>query len=162
MNRQGLTLLELIAVIAVIFILALLFVPSTCRPPRETRCANNLRQLHTVGLVYASMHGGQWLETRGEDLWLSFTRTTPPLIEAEHAAVLHCKVMDEVLGEDETSYRGPLVSYSRVGAVDPLGADKPGNHGENYGGNVLFKDGRVEEFDLRDSLWKKCDDLLRP
>ena len=37
--------------------------------------------------------------------------------------------------------------------LDPLGADKPGNHGEQYGGNVLYKDGRVEELTLDDLNW---------
>jgi len=39
-------------------------------------------------------------------------------------------------------------SFSRVGAVDPLGADKPGNHGEDVRRQTSSsRMGRVEEYD---------------
>lgn len=119
-------------------------------------------QLYKLGTVYASMHKGEWPDVHGEELWLSFTRTNPPLIEPERHSILACPVLGEDRGPGETHYRAPRVPWKKLNAGEPLGGDKPGNHGEDYGGNVLMKDGRVEELGLKDPLWKQCQDLLRP
>lgn len=164
MKNPGLTLLEVIVIVVVIAILAALFTPcfGKMRPGREVACASNLRQLHVLGTVYAKSHQGQWPAATGEDLWLSFRKMVPPLIETDHAGILHCDVLEHELGPEETNYRGPVAAFSRLGLDSPLGADKPGNHGEEYGGNVLLTDGSVQELGPGDALWKKCRDLLSP
>src|SRR5262245_12442810 len=163
MNNRGLTLLEVLVIIVVIGLLAALFLPvSVCRPSRTVRCLSNLQQLYKLGTVYASTHKGEWPAATGENLWLGFRRMVPPLIEADHAGILHCDDLEHGLGPDETNYRGPVASFGRIGANDPLGGDKPGNHGEEYGGNVLLRDGSVLEAAAGDVLWKKCRELLRP
>jgi hypothetical protein len=66
------------------------------------------------------------------------------------------------IGPDETHFRGPALPMGKLGATDPLGADKVGNHGEKLGGNVLFKDGSVQEFELNHPRWEECATKLSP
>jgi len=157
-RRNGFTLVEMLVVIVIISVLAGLLIPVISHVlfrGRVVTCQNNLSQLYKLGTVYSSSRRGNWPSAKGEELWLSLRKAVPPLIAKEHAAILHCKVTmaDGELGPDETNYRGPVVSFARLDAVDPLGADKAGNHGEQYGGNVLYTDGRVEELPLDDPNW---------
>ena len=68
--RQGFTLLELLLVLAVVALLASLFLPALVRAKERARrisCLNNLRQLLTVSLIYADEHdkGSFTTDTRG-------------------------------------------------------------------------------------------------
>ena len=146
MNNRGLSLLEVFLVVIVIAILGSLLLPPICGHPTRRRiaCEHNLMQLYKLGVVYSSTHKGEWPEIAGEELWLSFTKTTPPLIPPEHRSILFCPVLGEER-ETGTDYLGPKLPWKKLGPQDPLGGDKPGNHGEGESGCVLFKDGRVEE-----------------
>jgi hypothetical protein len=129
---------------------------------KVTACAHNLRQLYQLGTVYASSHKGNWPSARGEELWLSLHRMVPPLIETDQLEVLACPVTGVELGPDETQFRGPAVPMGKLGATDPLGADKEGNHGDQHGGNVLMKDGSIQEFEKAHQKWVDCATKLSP
>jgi prepilin-type N-terminal cleavage/methylation domain-containing protein len=164
-RSSGFTLVELLVVIVIIGILAGLLLPVIGHAifrAKVTTCLHNQQQLYKLGTVYSSSHKGSWPSAKGEDLWLSLRRMVPPLIEADHAVILHCMVLDPDLSVDETNYRGPVTSFAKVGICDPLGADKPGNHGEQYGGNVLYKDGSVQEHELAHPKWEECATKLSP
>jgi type II secretory pathway pseudopilin PulG len=148
MRKRGLTLPELLAIVAVVTILVALLVPGLHdgrRGNRGTGCASNLRQLYQLGTIYASTHQGRWPEAKGEDLWLSFTRSTPPLLELDARRVLACPLRGEELEPGQTDYEGPLQPASTLKPGDVLGGDKSGNHGEGDGGNVLHRDGSLTE-----------------
>lgn len=156
---------EVVAIIVGLALLASIFVPALDghghhRPTQ--RCANNLGQLYQVCIIYSQSHRGEWPDAQGENLWLFFRKTVPPLIEADHAAILHCTASDHDLGVDETHYRGPRGRLILPTLPRMIGAYKIGNHGESCGGNVLFMDGHVEEVELRSDLWGQAAATLSP
>lgn len=164
-RAQGFTLVELLVVIVIIGILSSLLIPAIVQAmfrARVTACSHNQRQLYQLGTVFASSHKGNWPGARGEELWLSLRRMVPPLIEAEHAEILTCPCLQTQIGPDETHFRGPALPMGKLGATDPLGADKVGNHGEDLGGNVLLRDGSVQEFEKSHPKWEDCAGKLSP
>src|SRR5436190_24060783 len=97
MSHQPVRLGNIFAGIVVVGILSALLLPRICPPncPKVDRCGGNLGQLYQLGLVYASAHQGKWPDATGSALWLSFAKTTPPLIPPEEPEVLWCSVYGE-------------------------------------------------------------------
>lgn len=56
----------------------------------------------------------------------------------------------------DVDYRGPATSIRRLGATDPLAADRIGNHGPGKGGNVLLKNGSVFGTAETDAAWRRA------
>ena len=149
----GFTLVELLVVIVIIGILAGLLLPVIGVSIDNTRllaCSNNLGQLYKIGTLYAASHQGRWPSERGEALWAKFRSGIPPLLEGDHVKICLCPFKGDS-GPDDCDYRGPLRPWSRIKAADPIGADKPGNHGERYGLNVLRMDGSVVRLELHET-----------
>lgn len=77
LNKSGFTLLELLVVIAIIGILTTLIIPAVNKmfeKGRIVQCVNNLRQLHTAAVSYATDHGGNLPHAASEkwlDVWAS-------------------------------------------------------------------------------------------
>ena len=164
-RRGGFTLVEMLVVIVIIAILAGLLFPAVAHilfRVRVAHCANNLRQLYQLGSVHATSRKGHWPRERGEALWLSFATSQPPLLEEDHLEVLRCAVLGEPYAPGACDYRGPKDAVIRLRPVDPIGADKPGTHGEGYGGNVVRRDGSVVEVGLDEKLWLDGEAKLSP
>ncbi len=164
-RRRGFTLVELLVVIVIISILAGLLLPiiaGALDSTRRANCAHHLKQLYAVGQIYATSHKGRWPSVRGEELWLSFQTGVPPLLAAKHAEVCLCPVRQEPDRRGETDYRGPVLPHAKYQGVDPIAADKTGNHGEGQGGCVLFNDGSVQEHGPDDAVWQDCLIKLSP
>jgi hypothetical protein len=148
---------EILLTIPLIGILAWLFLPPVCGPRlRQTRCANNMRQLYQ--LASTSSDAASSVSSGG---WRSLTRTTPILIAPEEQEVLICPLREDSEPGD-CDYRCSRISFSKLGPSDPVAADRAGNHGERGAINVLFKDGSVMEVDLDDPRWKRWNELLGP
>ncbi len=164
-HRRGFTLVELLVVIVIISLLAALLIPAIAEAVRRakiTACGNNLRSLHQVLHVYLAERRGRWPTGRGEAFWLTFQETRPPLIDPSSQEILFCVLKGEIGGPGQTDYRGPAESPGTTPTGDPLGADKEGNHGEGHGGNVLLKNGSVQEVAWDEPLWDLCRTKLIP
>lgn len=151
---------EVLITVVVIGILSALLVPRIGGHGRHTRmaCANNLRRLYQLSVLYGSTHKGALPEETGGALWLSFAWSTPPLIDPHQIEVLNCPILGEEPTPGRTDYLGPRKSMAALKPTEALAADRPGNHGEDEGGNVLLKDGSVHYFDRDDPIW----DTLKP
>lgn len=164
-QKGGFTLVELLVVIVIIAILAAILLPAIQNAlwsARNTHCASNLRQLYTMGIVYSTTHKGQWPAERGEALWLKFQTMQPPLLEAELKELYFCPVKGEIGDLGQTDYRGPVDNVNHARISDPIGGDKPGNHGQEKPHNVLRKAGDVQTVDLTDPIWSLADEKLLP
>lgn len=164
-RREAFTLVEMLVVIVIISILAGLLIPViniALRRAKIAACSHNLGQLFKTAQLYGTRHKGAWPSGQGEEFWLSLQKTQPPLIKEGLSAVFACPLKERFGGPGTCDFRGPANPVSRLDADDPVGADKSGNHGEEYAGNVLRLAGDVQEAELGDKLWELCSTKLAP
>ena len=113
---RGWTLAEILVGIIVIIILITFMVSASARAGRHSRllvCVDNLKQFHAAQGAYFAT-GSADTSLRGDDLWLTLTETTPPLLSD---TALTCPVSDRPKVY-ACHYFGPSVD---VAAMDPDG-----------------------------------------
>jgi type II secretory pathway pseudopilin PulG len=177
MAGPGFAFVELLVLIVVVGLTASLLVPAIWRARRNarvTRCVNNLVQLSRIQTTYAQQFGDcpdhLWPRETGGGYWLSFTRTSPPLLDDEMAwgryAILDCPLESGAPAKGRTSYRGPAMDINnrveRYLPADPVGADLDGAHGHGEGGCVLRRSGDVSIVTPRDQVWKVAAERTKP
>jgi hypothetical protein len=152
-------------VLALIVILIGALILSTCsgmrRRSKITLCADHLTQLLKLQENYQSLFGGknkEFSDKRGEELWLYGTQTKPPIIGPEAEDLFLCPLVEK---HKKCDYRGPNTPLKKLKASDPVGGDRFYNHGVKKGGNILFKDGTVKEFDEDEPGWKNNQQKLQ-
>jgi prepilin-type N-terminal cleavage/methylation domain-containing protein len=164
--RRGFTLVELLVVIVIIGVLAGLLIPAAAKVIDEghaTACRSNLQQLHKLGLAWSASRKGRWPSGQGGALWISFVTMDPPLIDKDRLELLHCPFTDTEPSAEQTDYLGPAGSFSKLRDSAPLAADKEDNHApRRSGGNVLRKDGSVQDHPASDPVWEAVRATLVP
>lgn len=130
-----------------------------------TQCANNLSQLwrlqHLYSAGYAGSPGGRGFpQQTGKAFWLHLAKMQPPLINPSNEDLLLCPIQGE--GDPgDIQYLGPARPCGSLREEDPVGCDRPLNHGQGReaNGNVLWKAGHVDRLERKD--WKAFLDSAR-
>jgi hypothetical protein len=137
----------IIAVVAVLGSLLVVWQAGVRRNQVITSCASNLAMLWSLQRNYAIQFGGPsraMPDAPGSEFWRALEKTNPPLFDAMEREIFLCPFKgDGAIGEID--YFGPGLPVHRLVNADPVGCDDPRNHG-SYGGNVLLKSGDIQEF----------------
>lgn len=130
---------------------------------RSANCASNLRSLWQSHYNYMNVYGGK--EKRmppatGGEFWLILAKTPRPLIDK--ADIFFCPLTGNRVTTGRTDFRGPAKDVNTLAEEDAVGADIPGNHGSDEGGNVLLKLGSVQGHSQTEAAWLKADRTTKP
>jgi prepilin-type N-terminal cleavage/methylation domain-containing protein len=155
MNRgdSGFTAVELIVVIIVVGIAAAVTVPAFLRGARNDRlaiCESRLKSLWSLESTRRAK-GLPVPGAKGREYWSKLVEG-----DAKQAEWLSCPLSPRL------PYRGPPTDPAVLQPLAPVGADAPGSHGHDEGGNILLKTGEVRACRERDDLWKAAADFLVP
>jgi hypothetical protein len=139
-----------VAALALVALLVAAFA-SMRRTSDAQLCAANLR------VIYLAVRGGELLDSpRGDAAGVG----REFLYNVDKWPSTHKRPFDPccpVKGtKAEIDYRGPAQAPRKMSNDDPFLADRPGNHGPEAGGNVVFKDGRIVSAGLSDPAWAKA------
>lgn len=148
MNRRcGLTAVELLVVIVVLGIGAAVAIPALLRGSRNDalfKCQARLKSLWDLDA--AARAKGQAPKGKGGAYWAELAP------DEERRCPFSSRA----------PYRGPDGDPAMNTPATPVGADAPGSHGADEGGNVLMKSGEIRACRERDGLWKLASERLAP
>lgn len=152
MTREGRILTATAIAGCVAICVFLVMVAAVRKRDRVDECGVNLRHL---SMALASPQDERWdTQPAGRRFWAEYprwpVRGTYPLTPT----VLVCPTRGGKAGQD-IDYRGPAKSLRLLGPEDAVACDQQGNHGTGRH-NVLLKDGRILQFELRDAGWARA------
>lgn len=168
-RNQGLTLLELLVVVAVISLLFALAVPvwsRSCRDARKRDCIGNFRQLGTYVVMYVTKYGSDrfYPPAAGEGFWNTLRNIPSPTkaMSRGNDGLFICKVLGTRPSPTALDYRepGPGMPFGRLadGLTQPqwpIGCDRPTNHDPSGQDdiNVLYFSGSVSAATFGSPEW---------
>ena len=124
------TLMEFVVVSVIISALVVVLFPilrNAKEKQKIKRCGANLHALLTAEYNYSIMKGPteHWRPSeRGSALWLMLLECGGVV----DSSLLRCP-LSNLDGSGQADYRGPVNSHRSLASFQPVGCDRPGNHG---------------------------------
>jgi hypothetical protein len=149
-DRKAIPLLLFLGGAAGLLLLSLLvvFFVSMRRDSSEELCRANLTLLGMAIRVGDLPDSPKWdAAGKGRDFFINQEKW-PAYQQRE--IDLFCPVKGT---RKEIDYRGPSRFLRDIRRGEPIAADRPGNHGQGKGGNVLLKTGQVYTVSQSHALW---------
>jgi prepilin-type N-terminal cleavage/methylation domain-containing protein/prepilin-type processing-associated H-X9-DG protein len=128
------TLVELLAVIAIVGVLSAIIIPVVGKVRRSAQaaaCLSNLRQLQTTNILYATEHNGRYLpmqnRAQASGQWYYSDADFSALLSEQGVLATNTKMKCPTAAIDETQSRTGY-GYNKTGVQDTGGVDGQGNH----------------------------------
>lgn len=166
-ERSGMTLKELLAIIAAVSLLFALSVASLSGAQKSARrkdCWNSQCQLGTYVVMYVSRYGAgrDYPPAPGLGYFETLSRipTARTAIMANASGLTCCDVLCRGQNLDHLDFREPLgrIRDGLTSALQPIACDRPRNHDPSGQGdiNVLFFSGHSENFLFGSPEWDEA------